>query len=103
MADIDKIIKKLNHNRQFFVFTCFLCVIVFILSIFLLIRPAQSMIDNTVCGITEHIHTDECYTVYNESGKKFLSCEYQNYENTVIHIHDSFCYNEENVLICPLE
>jgi len=53
--------------------------------------------------MTEHTHTDECYTVCNEPDKKFLACEYQNYENIIIHIHDSFCYDEENVLICPLE
>ncbi len=102
MVDIGKTFKKSHHNRSFLVFISLLCMLVFIISIYMLIRPAQSMINSAECGIAEHMHTDECYTVCNEPEKKFLACEYHNYENTIIHIHDSFCYDEENVLICPL-
>lgn len=102
MIDIDKMIKKRNSGRLKLVFISLLCVYIFMLMIYILIIPAQSMVNTAECGMTEHIHTDECYSNCNESGVKFLNCDFCNSNENVIHKHDDFCYDDENNLICSL-
>ncbi len=102
MIDIDKMIKKRNSGRLKLVFISLLCVYIFMLMIYILIIPAQSMVNTAECGMTEHIHTDECYSNCNESGVKFLNCDFCNNNENVIHKHDDFCYDDENNLICSL-
>lgn len=59
---------------------------------YMLILPAITVADRTVCGYLEHIHTDSCYT-----GKKVLSCSE---EQTEGHLHNDNCYAEKEIVVC---
>ena len=62
-----------------------------------LIRPAITF-ENTICGLEEHTHTEECYqTIQNTVPHKTLSCTE---ESLHIHKHSPNCYDENNNIIC---
>ena len=87
-----------------------------------LILPAITMNRETICGIEEHIHTEECYqeqetvpqtvlvcspehvqlhthteTCYDDSGRSICG-----YADFVLHTHDEGCYDNSGVLVCGL-
>lgn len=87
-----------------------------------LILPAITMSRETICGIEEHIHTEECYqeqetvpqtvlvcspehvrlhthteTCYDDSGRSICG-----YADFVLHTHDEGCYDNSGVLVCGL-
>lgn len=62
-----------------------------------LIRPAITF-ENTICGLEEHTHTEECYqTIQNTVPHKTLNCSE---ESLHIHKHSPNCYDENNNIIC---
>ncbi len=62
-----------------------------------LIRPAITF-ENTICGLEEHTHTEECYqTIENTVPHKTLNCTE---ESLHIHKHSPNCYDENNNIIC---
>ena len=62
-----------------------------------LIRPAITF-ENTICGLEEHTHTEECYqTIQNTVPHKTLNCTE---ESLHIHKHSPNCYDENNNIIC---
>ncbi|MDO4480749.1 MAG: RICIN domain-containing protein, partial [Erysipelotrichaceae bacterium] len=62
-----------------------------------LIRPAITF-ENTICGLEEHTHTEECYqTIQNTVPHKTLNCTE---ESLHIHVHSPNCYDENNNIIC---
>lgn len=65
---------------------------------YVLILPAITMQHTPVCGMEEHTHTAECYEQRQE---KTLACEV-GADVTVVHRHDSLCYNSAGELICTL-
>lgn len=92
------------------------CIVVFC-TVYALIIPALTMEKTPICGLEEHTHNDDCYSIslrysdldcafavhehsdscYDEDGK--LIC---GEADTVIHSHDDLCYDENGELICPL-
>ncbi len=52
-----------------------------------------AMTNETVCGLEEHVHTEECY-------EYVLVC---GMEETEGHVHTEDCYEDEEVLICGEE
>lgn len=87
-----------------------------------LILPAITMSRETICGIEEHIHTEECYqeqetvpqtvlvcspehvrlhthteTCYDDSGRSICG-----YADFVLHTHDEGCYDNSGILVCGL-
>ncbi len=65
------------------------CVVVFC-TIYGLTLPAITM-EKTICGVTEHIHTDECYI------------SDQEYATDEVHVHTEECRDEDGNLVCQEE
>ena len=82
--------EKKNHNRAVALITALSLLMMFIVP-YVGVMPGAAMTENTVeyeliCGIEEHTHTDECYT---------LICE----DDSEEHEHTEECYE----LICGME
>ena len=105
----------LRKKRWHRVLTILSCIVVFC-TVYALIIPAITLSEDPICGLEEHIHTDECYSLvtvpakinctfkahkHDESCKKDgeYVCGFADY---VIHEHDENCYDENNKLICEL-
>lgn len=76
------------------------CVVVFC-TVYALILPAITLENEPVCGLEEHTHTDECYTVELQYPQSAMDCVLES-GAPVIHTHDEFCYSEDGTLICRL-
>ena len=93
------------------------CLVVFCTT-YALILPAITMERETVCGLSEHVHTDSCYsrqrgalicTLAESEGhthtdackgtKRVLSCTTPESDD---HTHGEGCYDAEGVLTCTL-
>ncbi len=105
----------LRKKRWHKVLTFLSCIVVFC-TVYALIIPAITLSEDPICGLEEHIHTDECYSQvvvpqkinctfeiheHSEDCKKDgeYICGYSDY---VIHEHDENCYDENDKLICEL-
>lgn len=80
-----------------------LSILVFISTFYILIIPAESRQNTSVCGTDEHIHTSECFEMCGTAGENILSCNIYGYGGKTAHIHDGFCYDNSGNLICPME
>ncbi len=78
--------------RRLFLITA---VIVVFVTTYSLILPAITMERKTYCGLEEHEHTEECYTI-----TRVCVCGQDEVEG---HEHTDDCYTEEQVLVCELE
>ncbi len=95
-----------QKRKNVFVITIFLGILVFFATTYFFIDPAQSRTaqDAITCQLEEHIHTAECFAPYAEDySDKILICGVMAEDGSVSHIHDSFCYDGMNDLICPAE
>ena len=88
----DKSIRKARKIRRRSVVQSLACLVVFCTT-YALILPAITLERPTYCGIKEHTHSDECYTMELVCGK----------EAGEGHTHDDSCYTEHQNLICGLE
>lgn len=80
-----------------------LSVFVFLITYRLLTRPAFSAVRDTDCGVLVHTHSSECFNTCDTPGRLTLICDPCHDGDSVIsHIHDSFCYDQNNELICPI-
>ena len=68
------------------------CIVVFSTT-YALLLPALTLEAETVCGMEEHEHTEDCYT-------RTLICGQEESEG---HQHTDECYDEEHNLICGQE
>ena len=87
-----------RKKRWYRVITGMACVVVFC-TVYALILPAITL-EKGACEIPEHTHTDACYTQVTTREKRNLICTVN--ADTVIHHHDSACYDAEGKLWCPL-
>ena len=99
-----------------------LAMVVVFCTTYALILPAITMERETVCGLEEHTHTEDCYRteiLYPQStmncsaetlgvhthdgscydGDGSLICGYADF---ALHTHDAYCYSEDGSLICTL-
>ena len=105
----------LRKKRWHRLLTALSCIVVFC-AFYALIIPAITLSEDPICGLEEHIHTEECYSQvtvptkinctfnvhkHDESCKKDgeFVCGFADY---VIHEHDKNCYDENDKLICEL-
>ncbi len=80
-----------------------LSVLVFLITYRLLTRPAFSAVREAECGIRVHTHSSECFNACDTPGRLALICDpCYDEDNVISHIHDSFCYDQNNELICPI-
>lgn len=113
-----------NHrkNRIWKTAVMVLSSVVVFCTTYALILPAITMSRETICGIEEHIHTEECYqeqetvpqtvlvcspehvrlhthteTCYDDSGRSICG-----YADFVLHTHDEGCYDNSGILVCGL-
>lgn len=86
-----------REKRWYRVVTCLAAVVVFCTT-YALILPAITL--EKKCEIPEHTHTDACYTQVTTREKRNLICTVK--ADTVIHHHDSACYDENGNLWCTL-
>ena len=92
-------VKNRHRKRNTALSICLLIVYIFTsLPISYAVSPTHSVI----CSFNEHIHTEQCFEMRAGNGEKTLTCDFINTNESVYHIHDSFCYND-GVKICPLE
>ena len=86
-----------RKKRWYRVVTCLAAVVVFCTT-YALILPATTL--EKKCEIPEHTHTEACYTKVTTREKRNLACGVD--ADTVIHHHDSSCYDENGNLWCLL-
>ena len=86
-----------RKKRWYRVVTCLAAVVVFCTT-YALILPAITL--EKKCEIPEHTHTEACYTRVTTQEKRNLACGVD--ADTVIHHHDSSCYDENGNLWCLL-
>ena len=101
------------------VVTCMAAVVVFCTT-YALILPAITM-EDTYCGMEEHVHSDACYTEVTTGGERIHEHTDQCYayepgelicgleegeavsEEGDVHQHDENCYEKVKVLVCDKE
>lgn len=83
-------------------------------TVYALILPAITLSSQPICGLEEHVHTEECYE---EKTVRKLACNVEAHEHTdacldeegelncgfeenVLHTHEEGCYDEEGQLLC---
>ena len=86
--------ERRSRKRWHRVATCLAAVVVFCTT-YALILPAITMEKH--CGLTEHTHTDACYTQVTAIEKKVPVCTA---ERLGIHKHTDTCYDADGKLIC---
>lgn len=79
-----------------------LAVLVVLFTVSALIMPAVTMSNEVECGLEEHAHTDGCYAVQMAAPQPRLACTAGASGETLIHSHDSWCYNAQGELTCTL-
>ena len=97
------------------------CVVVFFTT-YALILPALTLENDFSCGMSEHIHTENCYAQKTSEQITVLNCTYESLgvhahiaacsdaegvlacgeADYVVHEHDSSCFDEMGMLICKL-
>ncbi|MGN0613516.1 MAG: Cna B-type domain-containing protein [Porcipelethomonas sp.] len=80
------IIKKHKNNQRYIIVLILLSVMVAAIVGISLIEPAESM--TYTCGMEEHIHSDDCYS---------LACT----ENVLPHSHTAECYPDGDISLEP--
>lgn len=73
-----------------------LAVAVFICTTAALVMPAVTQ-SRTVCGMEEHTHADDCYTVQTVDGQLTLACSLESLD---IHVHEAGCFDAQHNAIC---
>lgn len=75
-----------------------LAVVVVFCTSYALILPAITLQDDAVCGMQEHIHSEECYAVVK---KQVFVCNLPE-DVQIVHLHNERCFGEDGYLICNL-
>lgn len=64
---------------------------------YMLILPAITMENATICGKEEHVHSEKCYEKVSVEQTLQLECTY---ESLGVHIHDDNCKDENGTIDC---
>lgn len=64
-----------------------------------LILPAITMEKDTICGMEEHEHSEDCYSM---QASQTLQCLDSFSDRMVLHSHADLCYDADGELICSL-
>lgn len=70
--------EKHRNRRKWLKIAVSLCLVVAIITSYLLINPANTQVAKTYCGYEEHTHTGECYGF-----EGMLKCEIEEHEHTL--------------------
>lgn len=77
-------------------------VLVVLATISALVMPALTMSNEVECGLTEHVHTESCWSEQLAMPEPELACTVGASGEVVIHTHDEYCYDSQGNLICKL-
>lgn len=88
LSEADDYLARKNRCRNWTKVVGALACVVAFCTVYALIMPAAAM-ENTNCGLEEHIHTDECYAPAALTDTKTLVCEIPEQEG---HVHTEECY-----------
>lgn len=88
LSEADDYLARKNRCRNWTKVVGALACVVAFCTIYALIMPAAAM-ENTNCGLEEHIHMDECYAPAALTDTKTLVCEIPEQEG---HVHTEECY-----------
>lgn len=125
MAELPNIKDYLKKRRQRMLWYRMLgcmAAVVAVVTVYALILPgvalentADGAAESLTCGLTEHTHSDACYSTVQESGSEEghvhtdgcyaleqgeLTCQLEESEG---HTHGEGCYDEDGNLVCQLE
>lgn len=120
-AQIAAFLRNQNRKSRWYkVVSCMAAVVVFCTT-YALILPAITMDNQTICGMEEHTHTDDCYIAELVYPQSAMDCSVEanihthdddcydsdgnlicGYADFVVHEHDKNCYSEDGSLICTL-
>ncbi|NBI09542.1 fibro-slime domain-containing protein [Colidextribacter sp. OB.20] len=90
-----------QNRRRAAVLRC-LAFVVAIATAYALIMPAVTQSNALLCGKEAHVHTEECWTEELVPVQPELVCAAGQDGETVVHTHESSCYDRNGELICPL-
>lgn len=91
--------RRTQRRRAYAAFTT-LAILVSITTMYSLSQPASTMTGEPICGQTEHVHTDACYTEKLICG---LEERTEAVEGAEEHVHDESCYEPREGLVCTEE
>lgn len=102
LFEMAKAFLKAQHKKKIWYRVLYsMAVLVIFVTTYMLILPAITMERPAVCGMEEHVHTEDCYAQAGSEPVRTLNCGVIS-ENPVIHTHDANCYDENGNLICQL-
>ncbi|MGN0629174.1 MAG: SpaA isopeptide-forming pilin-related protein [Oscillospiraceae bacterium] len=88
---------KAHRRKKYWyqIVTCLACIVVFCTT-YALMLPAITL-EQSQCKLTEHTHSELCYTQVTSVTKTELVCTY---EQLNVHQHTSDCFGESGELVC---
>ena len=100
--DVQRLLDSRHQDkRRGKVLQC-LAVLVVVVTVSALAMPALTLSNEVVCGMEEHIHTEECWSEEWITPQPALACEAGLAGMTLIHTHNEYCYDAVGNLICTL-
>ena len=104
MKNFQTVVQELLHNherqRRYIALLTALCMLMAFTVSIILIEPAESMTGELACGMSEHIHNENCFTYTcglenDENHVHSAECRKLTCEQTE-HVHSESCYIEKN-------
>lgn len=102
VTEMERLLNSRQQNKRRSQVIRGLALLVVVATISALMMPAITMSNEVECGLDEHIHDESCYAVQQVAPQPVLTCAEGQAGETVIHTHDSFCYDSQGNLICTL-
>ena len=100
--DIQSKAEQLNKKRRrrglwYRILSVPICIVVFVTT-YAMILPAITLesTPDTYCGMTEHVHDENCYEVAGAPERTEIKCPVQQ----ALHTHTDECFDEQGALIC---
>ena len=100
--DVQRLLDSRHQDKRRGKVLQLLAVLVVVVTISALAMPALTLSNEVVCGMEEHIHTEECYAEEWITPQPALTCEAELAGMTLIHTHNDYCYDAVGNLICTL-
>ena len=103
MAQIAKYVSSQKRRKVGYWVLFGLSAVVVFCTTYALILPAITISNELLCGMEAHTHSESCWSLQPAEPKVELICEDWKEADIVYHRHNSYCYDGEDQLICPLE
>ena len=101
-AAAERYLNSLRQNKRRTQMLRCVAVLVVLATISALVMPALTMSNEVECGLTEHIHTESCWSEQLALPEPELTCTAGVSGEVVVHTHDEYCWDSQGNLICNL-